>query len=90
MIDPNEVTMALGAASAILSAIMLYATSKFQRLFRRRLPTGLSCIASAFAMLASVTCWGTIHGKLVGLMVALAIWMTASIALPLLLARRHR
>lgn len=69
-------------------AVLLYLASEHQRLLARRPSPKPLLMAGGICLLAGAAAWVGAWGGLVGGLLALAVWMTVSVALPYLLARR--
>ncbi|MNZ27718.1 hypothetical protein D3C78_449390 [compost metagenome] len=71
-----------------LGALFLYLSSEHQRLLRRRPKSVPVLLLGAALLFAGTAAWTVAWGGLVGGLLALAVWMLVSVALPYLLARR--
>ncbi|MBO3278094.1 hypothetical protein [Pseudomonas schmalbachii] len=71
-----------------LGALFLYLTSAHQRLLRRPFRPAPFLVLGAAFLFAGTAAWTVAWGGLVGGLLALAVWMLVSVALPYLLARR--
>ncbi|MED5611661.1 hypothetical protein VV867_28505 [Pseudomonas sp. JH-2] len=72
-----------------LGALFLYLGSEHQRLLRRRPRPAAVLLPGAVCLFAGTAAWTLAWGALVGGLLALAVWMLVSVALPCLLAGRR-
>ena len=78
----------LGLVLTSAGAIAMYAASEHQRLVRNRQRAWPYLSAGGVLMVPGIAAWVASWGGLVGGLLALSVWMTVSIAMPYLLARR--
>ena len=79
---------AAGLLATALGATLLYLASEHQRLLRSPPPARSVLGAGAVAMVSGIAAFVASWGGIVGGLLALAVWMAASVALTYLLARR--